>query len=179
MVVAVVVVGANLLHVLVLGVEEHIGSKSTEDELEEIEGEAEVGPVVAVLEDIEDVAVGINLAVDVHLGEGLDRDLGAASPLGLVGSILESDVGLDGTAGELCLLVDARAEGGLEGPVADEDGEEGDQAEENLGLDAATDEAGEEPGDTNEQTEKDEVGEAIVSRTFSGQRGIVNRGELE
>lgn len=167
-VVAVVVVGADLLHVLVLGVEENVGAKGEEDELEEVPGEAEVGPVVAVLEDIENVTVGVNLAVDIHLGESLDGDLGAATPLGLVGSILEGNVRLDGAAGELGVLVDARAEGGLEGPVGDEDGEQGNEAEDELGLDTATDQAGEEPRDSNDETAQEEVGKAVVTGTFSG-----------
>lgn len=178
MIIARVVVGADLLHVLLLAVEEDIGEKGEDDELEQVQGEAKVGPVVAVLEDVEDVTIEVDLAVDVHFGKGLDGDLGAARPLGLVGSILEGDVGLDRAAGELGVFVDAGAEGGLETPVGNQDREEGENAEEDFGLEAATNQTREEPGDTDEETAEDEIGEAVVARTFGGQGRVVDGGRL-
>lgn len=177
-VVAGVVVGTDLFHVLVLGMEEDVDKEGEDDELEEVEGEAKVGPVVAVLKDVENVAVEVGLAIDVHFGEGLDGHLGATGPLGLVGGVLEGDVGLDGAAGELCIIVDALAVGGLEAPVGNEDGEEGEDAKEDLSLEATADETGEEPGDANQEATEDKVGEALAAGAFGGEGRVVDCSSL-
>jgi len=109
-VVATVVVGADLLHVLITSVKHHVASKGTEDELHERPSQSKVGPVVAVLEDIEDVTLDVNFAINVHLREVLQWDLGPAAVLALEFLILEGQVIFDGAVGQLRFVVDARAE---------------------------------------------------------------------
>ena len=173
-----VVVGANLLHVLLTGVEKDITSESAEQELHERPGQLEVSPVVAVLKDIEQVTVDIDLAVDVHLGEVLEGNLGAAVVLApqLVG--LEGQVGLNGAVGQLGLLVNARAEAGFEGPESNQDREEKHDSKEDHGLPAAADVPSEEDGHT-EQAEQSIVAEALVAGTLSRERSIVDCRVLE
>jgi hypothetical protein len=176
-VVAAVVVGANLLHVLLTGVKKDITSESAEQELHERPGELEVSPIVAVFEDIQNVAVDVDFTVDVHLGEVLERNLGAAVVLALELLGLESQVRFNGAVRKLGLVVDARAEAGSPGPDGDQDGEEQQDAEESHGLPAATDLPSKEDGD-GEQAEQDIVVEALVAGTFSRKRSIVDGREL-
>ena len=122
-VVTAVVVGTDLLHVLLTGVKKDVTSEGAEQELHERPGKLEVSPVVAVLEHVQDVAVDVNLAIDVHLGEVLKRNLGAAVVLALEFIGLESQVGFNGAVGKLGLVVNARAEAGSPGPDDDQDGE--------------------------------------------------------
>lgn len=177
-VIAGVVVRTDLLHVLLTGVEKDITCESAEQELHERPGQLEVGPVVAVLKNIEQVTVDVDLAVDVHLGEILERNLGAAVVLApqLVG--LEGQVGLNGAVGQLSLLVNARAEAGFEGPESDQDGEEKHNSKEDHSLPAAADVPPKEDGHT-EQAEQSIVAEAFVAGTFSRERSIVDCRVLE
>lgn len=183
-VVAAVVVGADLLLVLGLGVEDDVDEEGEDDELEQVNGEGEVGPVVTVLQDLQDVAVELDLAVQVHLSEGLQGDLVTAAPLGLVFGALEGNVVLDGTTGQLHLLVGARAEGGGKGPVGDQQGEDEDEGKEEPGLLAATEETGDESGNTDEDGCEEVVGEALVTGTVGGEwcivdsRGLVKGSQL-
>lgn len=109
-VVTLVVGGLDLVLILLAGVEDDIGSELEEDEAEQGVGEGEVGPVVAVLEGVKEVAVDVDEALGVELSESLDGDLVAAAVLLAILLVLESEVVLDGAAGELGLVVDAGRE---------------------------------------------------------------------
>lgn len=116
-----VVVGTDLLLILGLGVEKHIDEEGADDELEQVPGEGEAGPVVAVFQDLKHVAVEVNQAVQVHFRKGLHGDLVPSAPFRTVFVALEGDVVLNGTARELHFLVGARAEGRGVGPEGHED----------------------------------------------------------
>lgn len=88
-----------------------LGNHASEEELDQAESEAEAGPVVAVLQNLKAVTVEVNLAVKVHLMEGLHGDLVLASILGLILGLLEGEVVLDRAAGELGLLILAGGKG--------------------------------------------------------------------
>ena len=62
-------------HTLGLGVDDHLGNHAKEKVLDQTESEAGLGPIVAPFEDLEHVTVELNLAIEVLLLEGLDRDL--------------------------------------------------------------------------------------------------------
>lgn len=68
-------------------------------------GEAEAGPVMSILHDVQAVTVKVNLVVEVHLLERLQGNSVLSIVLGSVGLLLECEVVLDGTAGVLGLLV--------------------------------------------------------------------------
>lgn len=177
-VVTAVVVGTDLLHVLLLGVQQDVTSEGTEEEFHERPGECEVAPVVAVLQDVEEVAVDVSLTVDVHLGEVLDGHLGpaAVAALQLIG--LEGDVGLNGPVRQLGLVVDARAVARSPGPDDNQDREEEEDAKENLGFPADAEQVAKVPGDSNEGGEQDVVVEARISCALSGKRGILDGRSL-
>jgi hypothetical protein len=171
-IVATVVVRADLLHVLIASVHHHITGKGTEDELHERPSQSKVGPIVAVFQDIENAALDVNFAVDVHLREVLQRDLCPAAVLALQFFILEGQVIFDGAVGQLRFVVDARAEAGGAGPNDNQDGEGEYNAEEPSGLVAAAEEVCQEDWYT-DQAQQIVVAEAGVTRTLSGKRGIV------
>lgn len=116
-----VVVGTDLLLILGLGVEKHIDEEGADDELEQVQGEGEAGPVVAVFQDLKHVTIEVNQAVQVHFRKGLHGDLVPSAPFRTVFVALEGDVVLNGTARELDFLVGARAEGRGIGPEGHED----------------------------------------------------------
>lgn len=118
---------------------DHLGDEGQNEVSAEANGPVEVGPVVPVLEGLEDVAVKIDVTVEVHLVEGLHGDLALAVVLELVGAVLEGEVVLDGAARQLDLLILAGAHGRGRHPETGEDGKGGEEAEENGGLATATD----------------------------------------
>lgn len=83
-----------------------------------------------VLHDLEAVTVEVDVAVKVHLVEGLHGDLVLAMVLGLVGGLLEGEVVLDGAAGISSLLVLARADGRHDQPEAGQQGDCGEEGKE-------------------------------------------------
>lgn len=177
-VVAAVVVGPDLLHVLVTGVKEDVAREGAEEEFHEGPGESKVRPVVAVLQDVEQVAVSISFAIDVHLGEVLERDLLPAAVVTPEGIGLEGDVLLNGPVGELGFVVHTRAVAAGDGPDDDENREEQDDAEEDLGLEAATHKPAQEPWCTNEGRKQHPVVEGVEAGAFSGERSILDGGRL-
>lgn len=88
-VITLVVCWANLVQVLRSGVEEDIGEEVAEKELEGIPGEAEIGPVVAVFKDLENIAVERGASVEVLPGEQGHGDLVVALPFCLVRGVFE------------------------------------------------------------------------------------------
>lgn len=115
-----------------------LGNHASEEELDQAESEAEAGPVVAVLQNLKAVTVEVNLAVKVHLMEGLHGDLVLASILGLILGLLEGEVVLDRAAGKLGLLILAGGKGRGGQPETRDDGQGGDEGEEDGCLQAAT-----------------------------------------
>ena len=110
-----------------------------EDELEQAQGESEAGPVGSVLEDLEAVAIELNVAVKVHVVESLHWDLGLSAVLETVGLILEGEVMLNWATWGSRLLVLARAEAGHDSPKANENWNGCEQGKEDHGLQASTD----------------------------------------
>jgi hypothetical protein len=131
-----------------------------------------VGPVVAVLQDIENAALDVDLAINVHLREVLQRDLGPAAVLALQLIGLESQVIFDWAVRQLRFVVDARAEAGGAGPNDDQDGEREQNAKEPPGLVSTAEEVCQEDRYT-DQAQQIVVAEAGVTWTFSGKRSIV------
>lgn len=80
------------------------------EELDQTNGEAEAGPVMPVLHDLEAVTVEVDVAVKVHLMEGLHRDLVLAMVLALVLGLLEREVMLNRAPRKLGLLILAGAD---------------------------------------------------------------------
>lgn len=172
MVVATVVVRADLLHILIASVKHHITGKSTEDEFHERPSQSEVSPVVAVFQDIENVALDVHFAIDVHLRKVLKRDFRPAAVLALQFLILESQVVFDRAVGQFRLVVDARAEAGGAGPNDNQNGEGEYNAKEPPGLVPAAEEVCQEDWDT-DQAQQIVVAEAGITWTLCRKRGIL------
>lgn len=111
-----------------------LGNHAEEEVLDQANGEAEVGPVMAELHDLEAVSVKVDVAVKVHLVEGLHGHLVLAMVLGLVLGLLEGEVVLDALARVLCLFVFARADGGDNQPVGSQQRKTGEEGEEDGSL---------------------------------------------
>ena len=102
----------------------HLGDHAKEEVLDQPEGEAGLGPVVAPFEDFEHVAIELYLAVEVLLLERLDRDLLLAVVCVAVLGLVELEVVLNGLAGEFGLFVLAGRELRGEPPEGTENGKE-------------------------------------------------------
>lgn len=173
-VVTAVVVGTDLRIVLGLGVEEDVNEESEDDELEQLRGEGEVCPIVAVFQDLEDVTVEGDVTVEIHLGKGDQGNLVLSTPFGLVLLTLEGNVVLNGTAGELDFAVGAGAVGRVVGPEGDQERENQNDSEEGPGLPPLADQVGQEGRDTDQDGGEEVVGEALISRAIGRERCIVN-----
>ena len=148
MVIAAVVVGADLLLVLLTRVEEHVRGESEEDEMKNWPREGKARPVMSILHDVEYVTIELNITVQIHLIKCLHWDLVAASPSLPIFILLESDVVLDRVSGKLDLVVDARRIGRYHRPEADQNRQEEDQKEEDGRLETPTKAAGDEDWNT-------------------------------
>lgn len=169
---------ADLLFVLRARVHDDFGQHAGEEEPKEGEGEAEVGPVVAVLHDLEGVAVEVDVAGKVHFVEGLHGDFVAAAVLGLVGVALEGEVVLDGDAGVAGFLVQAWGHGGGEGPEGHEDGDGGEGGQEEPCEEAAVGFPGQVARDDGEEEEEGGVAEVLGAGTVGGEGAILDRRVL-
>lgn len=110
-----------------------------ENELEQADGEGEAGPIGTVLEDLEAVAVELDIALKVHVVEGLHWDLCPPAVLELVGIVLEGEVVLNRATRECHFLVFARTKGRVEVPERNQERDRGEEGEKNRRLQTATD----------------------------------------
>lgn len=90
---------------------DNLRNHASEEVPDQADGEAEAGPVVPVLHNLEGVAVEVDVTVKILLVEGLHGDPGLAMVLELILGLLEGEVVLDGAAGEPGLLGLAGADG--------------------------------------------------------------------
>lgn len=149
-----------------------------EDEFEQADGKSEVGPVGSVLEDLETVAVELNIAIEVHVVEGLHWDLAPSAVLELVGLVLEGEVVLDWAAWQFDLLVLARAHARHDEPERDENWDGGEEGEEDGSLQASADLPCHVRWGDEEQGEEDDIGERVAARTIGWERRIGDGWEL-
>ena len=168
MVIATVIIGADLLLVLLARVEYHIWEEGEEDEMEESPCEGEVGPVIAVLHDIEAVAIELCVTVKVYLIECLHWDLVTAAPSLAVFFLLKSYVVLDGAAGKLDFVVDVWRVGRSYGPETNQNGQEEDQNERDGRLEAATEAVSDNGRDAEHQSSEEVAREGLRAGSLGG-----------
>lgn len=150
----------------------HFGDHAKEEVLDQTESETGLGPVVAPFEDVEHVALELDLAIEVLLLESLDGDLLLAVVCIAVLLLVELQVVLNGLARELGLLVLAGRELRGQPPERSQNGKGGEQSNEDPCLQATSDLPGEVCGDTNYQRDESIVVERVAARALSGERGI-------
>lgn len=173
-VVTTVVVVADLLLVLRTSVHDNLRHHASKEEPEERQSEAEVGPVVTVLHDLESVAVEVDIAVKVLLVEGLHGNLAAAVVLGAVGLLVELEVVLNGGARVASLLVLAGSVAGGNGPEDHQDGDGSQDTKEDPGLETTSDLVGHVAGNTAEESEEDIVVERFAASCVGGEGSILD-----
>lgn len=130
-VVSSVIVVADLVLVLVLGVEDDIGNEVEKNVAEVVGSELEERPVVALLHDCKDITLDVDLAVKVGVVESLHGHLPVAVLLAEL-ALLDGVVVANGTVGQSSLLVDAWAKLGHDDPVADSQGDEKENKEDKV-----------------------------------------------
>jgi len=106
----------------------HLGDHAKEEVLDQSEGEAGLGPVVAPFKDVEHVAIEFNVAVKVLFLERLNGDLLLAVVGVAVLGLVELEVVLNGLAGEFGLFVLAGREFRREPPKGAQDGQAQDES---------------------------------------------------
>lgn len=148
MVVAAVVVGTDLLLILLARVEEHVKGECEKDKMENRPSERKAGPVVAVLHDVKAVTVKFDITIKVHVVKGPNWDLVAAAPFFPVFFLLKRNVVLDRTTRQLGVRVYGGRVGRDDSPEGNQNGQEQDNEEENCGLEAAAQTAGDNGGDS-------------------------------
>ena len=153
--------------------------EAEENELEQADCKSEACPIMPVLQDLQTIAIELNLAIKVHVVEGLHRNLVSAAVLDLVGFVLEGKVVLNGASRKSGLFVLARGEHRMEGPECNEDGDGSKEAEEYGSLQPAADLPCEVEGDEAEQGEEEDVGESFSSGSICWDWGIFYCWELE
>ena len=132
------------------------------------------------VEGLERLTVDLDLVVKVGVVEDLHGDLLLAKVLCLELGVLDGDVLLDVTAGELDLLVLAGAVHAHDCPVGNGDGDAHDEDKEEVSLEAATTEDGEgpldDPGDAEDEGGEVEVGEVAIALSEADERRVFDGG---
>lgn len=140
-----------------------LGNHAKKEVLAKTPSEAETGPVMTVLHDLETVTVELDVAVEEHLLECLQGNSVLAIVLALVGLLLEGEVVLDGTARVLCLFVLAGSQSRNDNPEGGQDGDAREDGEEDTSLDATSDLPGEPKGHTSNGNDQRNKGEAVAT----------------
>lgn len=156
----------------------HLGNHAKEEVLDQTKGEAGLRPVVTPFEDIEHVALQLDLTIEVLLLESLDGDLLLAVVGITVLLLVELEVVLNVLARQLGLLVLAGRELGGQPPEGSQNGQSGEEGEEDPSLQATTNLPGEICWHSNQQRDEGIVVERVAARALSRKRGIGNRGVL-
>jgi len=102
---------------------DNLRGETEEDEFEKAEGESEGCPIMSVLHDLQTVPVEVNVAIEVHVVEGLQWDLVLPAVSNPIGLILEGQVMFDRAPWISGLFVLAGGEGRCEGPEGEQDGD--------------------------------------------------------
>jgi hypothetical protein len=173
-VITTVVVVTDLLLILRTSVHDNLGNHAKEEELDESNGETEAGPVMTVLHGLEAVTLEVDIAVKVHLVEGLHGDLVVATVLDTVGLLLEVEVELDTTVRKADLVVLARADGRDNKPPNGEHRKIDDEGEEDGGLEATTKLPAEPPRDQSQEGDENIVVEGIGTRPIGGKGSVLD-----
>lgn len=115
----------------------HLRNHAGQEELIQSHREFESGPIMTVLQHFESIALEIDLAIKVHLMEGLHGDLVLAMILGTIMLVVEMQVVLNRTAGEFGLLISAGTNAGSNSPEDHQDWNGREQGEEQRRLEAS------------------------------------------
>jgi hypothetical protein len=168
-------------NILTLGtsVEQHLGDKSEQEVLEKAGGEFEVGPVVTIFESLQSIALEVNFAIEVLLIEDNHGNFALSTVSGAVMLTVELQVVLDGEATVLGLLGLARRNGGRDSPKSDQDRDASKDSKEDGGVETSTDLACQPPGDHQEQSNQQAIGEAVAAGRIGGNGGILDGRVLE
>lgn len=145
-----------------------------DEELDQANGETEAGPVMAVLHNLQTVAVEVDITIKVHLVESLHGNLVLALVLGLVFGLLEGEVVLDWATGKLGLLILARADGGDHQPEASQQGESREEGEEEGSLEATTNLPRQPVGRDDQDGSKRKEREAVIASRISREGCILD-----
>lgn len=157
---------------------DHLGEEAKKEEANEANGEAEAGPVVAVLEGLKSIALEVNLTVKIHLVERLHCDLGLATVLEAIGLVLEVQVVLNTTVGEASLLSFAGADRRDNEPEGSKKGKIDKDSKEDEGLQATTDLPFEVVWNADQEGDQESVAERVGAGAIRRERSIGDRGRL-
>jgi len=160
-------------------VEQHLGDEAKQEVLEEAGGELEVGPVVTVLKSLQSIALEVNLAIEILLVKDNHGDLALSAVGGAVMLAVELQVVLDREATVLGLLSLARRNGGRDSPEGNQNGDAGEDSKEDGGVETSADLACQPPGDQDEQSNQQAIGEAVTTGRVGGNGGILDGRVLD
>lgn len=146
-------------HTLRTSVHDDFRCELEEDKFEQAQGKCEACPIMSVFQNLQTIAIELDVSIKVHVVESLHGDLVCASVLELVGLILECKVVLDRAPGVSGFLVLARTEPRMEGPECNENGDCCKEAEEDSSLQSTPDFPGHVEGNETKKGEQENVGE--------------------
>lgn len=158
---------------------QQFGNESKQEVLVKTHGETEVGPVVTELKTFESITLEIHLAIEVLFIEDLHGNLALATVGSTVLLTVELKVVLDGTTSVLGLLSLAGGDGRSDSPESHQNGNGGEDAEENAGVETSANLAGKIPRNEYEQREEQDVGEAIATGGVCWDGSIFNGRVLQ
>lgn len=152
----------------------HLGDEAKKEVLDQSKGEAGLGPVMAPFENLQHIAVEVDLAVKVLLLESLNgNELLAVVSIAVFG-LVEFEVVLDGFARKLRLLVLAGGKLGREPPEGSEDGEQQEEGEKHPRLDAHAPAPGNVCGHADEQRDEGHIVKRLAARALCWEGSIGN-----
>jgi len=155
-------------------VNQHFWDESKQEVFEHSNGEVKRSPVMTVFQHTQHITPHVNLRVEVHFVENLDRDLTLSFVLCLILLVSEAKVFSNWLAWELDFLVYPGRDDGKECPESDKNRHGGEEGEEDEGLESATNFVFEIVRDNEEQSPQEEVGETSGTSPFGWEWGILD-----
>lgn len=155
-----------------------LGHHAKEEELDKANSEPEASPVMAVLHNLKNISLEVDIAIKVQLVKGLHGDLVAAAILETVGLFLEIEVVFNRATGKASLFVLAGADGGHDQPVGAEQGEIDEDGEEDGRDVARSHRPAQAQGAHDEDGEEGGIVECVGASSVGGERGILDGRRL-
>lgn len=153
---------------------DNLRNEAEEDEVEQAQSKSEASPIMSVLQNLQAVAIELDLAIKVHIVEGFHGDLVPPAIFNPIGVVLEGKVVLDRASRKSGLFVLAGSEHRMELPESHEDRNRGEKTEEYGGLQSTAYFPSQVEWDEAEDGEEEDVGESFRSGGICWNWGILD-----
>lgn len=145
-----------------------------QEKSEETQGKFPIRPVMPVFHNLQSIALEVDLSVKIHLMERLHRDLDLAMIPRSILLVVKMQIVFHGTTRVSCFFVLPWRNGRGDVPKGTEDGNAGENCEEEGCTNSSPNFSCNEPGNDDDEDDKECIGEIFAAGGICRKRGILN-----